>query len=73
MVALIVTAVVLFSPPLLLIVDRLPSVTGVWLSAYLFGAWASVISLAAWLLERRNSTDHGASHDDASGDGGGHA
>lgn len=73
LVALIVTAVVLFSPPLLLIVDRLPSVTGVWLVVYLFAAWAGVIGLAAWLLERRNPTGHGTSHDDGPGDGQGHA
>jgi len=57
--ALIIAAVVLFSPPLLLIIDRLPSVTGVWLVVYLFGAWASVIGLAAWLMEARETPDKG--------------
>lgn len=58
LIALIITAVVLFSPPLLLIVDRLPSVTGVWLVVYLFAAWASVIGLAAWLMETREPPSH---------------
>lgn len=49
--ALIIAAAVLFSPPLLLIADRLPSVTGVWLVVYLFSVWAGIIGLAAWLME----------------------
>lgn len=59
LIALIITAAVLFSPPLLLVVDRLPSVTGVWLVVYLFGAWASVIGMAAWLMETRATSDKG--------------
>jgi|GEM_PF-959813 hypothetical protein len=55
LIALIITAVVLFSPPLLLVVDRMPSATGVWLVVYLFSAWASVIGLAAWLMETRET------------------
>jgi hypothetical protein len=53
--ALIVIAVVVFSPPLLLVVDRIPSATGVWLVVYLFSAWAGVIGLAAWLMETRET------------------
>lgn len=53
LVALIITAAILFCPPLLLVVDRLPSVTGVWLVIWLFGAWALVIGLTAWLMEGR--------------------
>lgn len=53
LVALIVLAVALFSPPLLLLVDS-PSQAGLsWLPLYVFIAWATVIGLAAWLMERR--------------------
>ncbi|MBS9402392.1 hypothetical protein KG088_01995 [Halomonas sp. TRM85114] len=52
LVALIVLAVALFSPPLLLLVDN-PSRTGLsWLPLYVFIAWAAVIALAAWLMEQ---------------------
>ncbi len=53
LVALIVLAMALFSPPLLLLVDS-PSQAGLsWLPLYVFIAWATVIGLAAWLMERR--------------------
>lgn len=53
LVALVVLAVVLFSPPLLLLVDT-PSPNGLsWLPLYVFIAWTAVIGLAAWLMERR--------------------
>ncbi|RAR61505.1 MULTISPECIES: hypothetical protein [Halomonadaceae] len=51
LVALVILAALLFTPPLILLVDR--PVGGLsWLAAYLFAAWALVIGLAAWLLER---------------------
>lgn len=53
LVALIVLAALLFSPPLLLIADRSPA-TSVWLVVYLFLAWGVVIALMAWLMERRH-------------------
>jgi hypothetical protein len=53
LVALIVLAVALFSSPLLLLVDT-PSRAGLSrLPLYIFIAWAAVIGLAAWLMERR--------------------
>ncbi|MFY0990689.1 hypothetical protein [Halomonas sp. C05BenzN] len=53
LVALIVLAALLFSPPLLLVADR-PSATGLsWLPLYLFLAWGAVIALTAWLMEHR--------------------
>lgn len=71
--ALIIVAALLFSPPLLLVVDRLPSVTGVWLVVYLFGAWMGIIGLTAWLMERHPSANKGTSHDTASSDEQDHA
>lgn len=54
LVALIVLAALLFSPPLLLVADR-PSDSGLSvLPLYLFLAWGAVIALAAWLMERRH-------------------
>lgn len=50
LVALILLAVLLFCSPLLVVADRLPGVASFTL--YLFGAWALVIGLAAWLIER---------------------
>ncbi|TNH15894.1 hypothetical protein [Halomonas sp. BL6] len=49
--ALALLALFLFSPPILLIVDRLPGILG-WLPLYLFLAWGWVIGLAAWLAKR---------------------
>ncbi|WP_458524661.1 hypothetical protein [Onishia taeanensis] len=51
LVALIMLAALLFTPPLILPADR--SIDGgfSWLAAYLYLAWALVIGLAAWLLE----------------------
>lgn len=48
--ALTLLMVVLFSPPLLIAVDRLPGWAS--LTLYLFAAWGSVIGLTAWLMER---------------------
>jgi hypothetical protein len=53
LVALIGLAVLLFSPPLVLIFDRPPSAGLSWLPFYLFVAWTLVIALAAWLMEHR--------------------
>ncbi|WP_168015603.1 hypothetical protein [Halomonas salinarum] len=52
LVALVILAALLFTPPLILLADK--SVDGglSWLAAYLFVSWALVIGLAAWLLER---------------------
>ncbi|MDN3521057.1 hypothetical protein [Halomonas ramblicola] len=50
LLALIVLAAVLFSPPLVLVFDR-PATGPSWLPLYLFAAWGLVIALAAWLLE----------------------
>jgi len=53
LVALIVLAALLFSPPLLLIAERRASGSA-WLVAYLFLAWAVVIGLMAGLMERHH-------------------
>ncbi|TFH86723.1 hypothetical protein EQG41_10315 [Billgrantia azerbaijanica] len=51
LVALVVLAALLFSPPLVLVFDH-PSATGPSrLPLYLFLAWALVIGMAAWLME----------------------
>ncbi|GHE22874.1 hypothetical protein [Halomonas urumqiensis] len=51
LIALVVLAVVLFTPPMVLLFDS-PSETGISrLALYLFMAWGLVIALAAWLLE----------------------
>ncbi|RAW07901.1 hypothetical protein DKQ62_07005 [Halomonas elongata] len=49
LVALIALATALFTPPLLLIADRLDGA----LPLYLFLAWGIVITLMAWLMEDR--------------------
>lgn len=54
LVALIVLAALLFSPPLLLVADRSPTTVPGWLVAYLFLAWGAVIALMAWLMEHRH-------------------
>lgn len=51
--ALVAIALLLFSPPLIIVIDRLPSFIGGWLPLYLFCAWAVVIGLTAWLMEHR--------------------
>jgi len=48
--ALILLAIVLFSPPLLIAVDRLPGWAS--LTLYLMLAWATIIAFTAWLMER---------------------
>ncbi|NVF14645.1 MULTISPECIES: hypothetical protein [Vreelandella] len=53
LMALVVVALLLFCPPLIIVVDRLPSFNVGWLPLYLFCAWAVVIGLAAWLMEHR--------------------
>ncbi|MYL24404.1 hypothetical protein [Vreelandella massiliensis] len=50
LIALILLALLLFCPPLLVVVNHLPGTAS--LALYLFGAWALVIGLAAWLMER---------------------
>lgn len=53
LIALGIIALVLLCPPVLLIVDRLPT-TGIgWLPAYLFTVWGVLIGLTAWLMEHR--------------------
>ncbi|MDR5866026.1 hypothetical protein [Halomonas koreensis] len=47
LIALIVLATALFTPPLLLVAER----AGLALPLYVFLAWAAVIALAAWLAE----------------------
>lgn len=54
LIALVLLALVLFSPPLILMMDRAPEVGLSWLPLYLFFAWAFVIGLAAWLMERQS-------------------
>ncbi|WP_434985809.1 hypothetical protein [Vreelandella zhaodongensis] len=51
--ALLAVAIFLFSPPLIIIVDRLSASSVSWLPLYLFAAWGVVIGLTAWLMEQR--------------------
>ena len=51
LVALVILAALLFTPPLILLADRTGEGLS-WLAAYLFVTWGLVIGLAAWLLER---------------------
>ncbi|GGY07020.1 hypothetical protein GCM10007160_38120 [Litchfieldella qijiaojingensis] len=60
LVALIVLAVLLFSPPLILPFDRATNGGLSWLPLYLFLAWGVVIALAAWLMEHRHDDQGGA-------------
>lgn len=53
LVALVAVALLLFCPPLIIVVDRLPSIGVGWLPLYLFIAWTVVIGLTAWLMEHR--------------------
>lgn len=53
LMALVAVALLLFCPPLIIVVDRLPSFNVGWLPLYLFCAWAVVIGLTAWLMEYR--------------------
>lgn len=53
LMALVAIALLLFCPPLIIVVDRLPSFNMSWLPLYLFCAWAVVIGLTAWLMEHR--------------------
>ena len=53
LMALVAVALLLFCPPLIIVVDRLPSFNVGWLPLYLFSAWAVVIGLTAWLMEHR--------------------
>lgn len=50
LIALIILALLLFCPPALLIMDRLPSPLG-WLPLYLFVVWGALIGMTAWLVE----------------------
>lgn len=56
LMALVAIALLLFCPPLIIVVDQLPSLTGGWLPLYIFIAWAVVIGLTAWLMEQH--ADH---------------
>lgn len=49
LIALILLAIVLFSPPLLMAINRLPGWAS--LTLYLMLAWATIIALTAWLME----------------------
>ncbi|MBE0402300.1 hypothetical protein CZ787_01485 [Halomonas citrativorans] len=51
LLGLVTLALMLFCPPLLLVIDRLPSVSMGWLPLYLFCSWAFIIGLTAWLME----------------------
>ncbi|HCR98003.1 MULTISPECIES: hypothetical protein [Halomonas] len=51
LLGLVTLALMLFCPPLLLVIDRLPSVGIGWLPLYLFCSWAFIIGLSAWLME----------------------
>ena len=53
LMALVAVALLLFCPPLIIVIDRLPSLNIGWLPLYLFCAWAVVIGLTAWLMEYR--------------------
>ena len=53
LVALVAIALLLFCPPLIIVVDRLPTVSVGWLPLYLFIAWAVIIGLTAGLMEQR--------------------
>lgn len=53
LLALVAIALLLFCPPLIIVVDQLPTVSVGWLPLYLFIAWAAVIGLTAWLMEQR--------------------
>lgn len=57
LMALIGLAVLLFSPPLVLIFDRSPAATLSWPPLYIFVVWLLVIALAAWLMEHRPEDD----------------
>ncbi|WP_318153356.1 hypothetical protein [Halomonas sp. ML-15] len=66
LIALIGVALLLFTPPLILIADR-PAANGLsWLALYLFVAWALVIALAAWLLEYRHEPASRSDDDESS-------
>ncbi|WP_148254883.1 hypothetical protein [Aidingimonas lacisalsi] len=52
LIALIGLAVLLFSPPLILVFDRYRPDGISALPIYLFLAWGAVILLMAWLMER---------------------
>lgn len=51
LLVLVILALILFCPPLLLVIDRLPSLSIGWLPVYLFCSWALIIGLTAWLME----------------------
>lgn len=54
LIALFALAILLFSPPLIIMVDRLTCLSMSWLPLYLFIAWGAVIGLTAWLMEQRS-------------------
>lgn len=53
LMALVAIALLLFCPPIIIVVDRLSAFSMSWLPLYLFCAWAVVIGLTAWLMEHR--------------------
>ncbi|KAA0875145.1 hypothetical protein [Nitrincola tapanii] len=55
LLSLTLLGLLLFTPPLLLLLDR-PSSHGLsWLPAWLFLIWLGLIGLAAWILERQDA------------------
>ncbi len=54
LIAAFLIGCVLFNYPLLSLFDRPPAVFGIpLLYAYIFAAWALVVGLMAWAVERR--------------------
>lgn len=51
LMAVVVMALLLFCPPVIIVIDRLPSLNIGWLPVYLFFAWGVIIGLTAWLME----------------------
>ncbi|WP_114416494.1 hypothetical protein [Marinospirillum perlucidum] len=51
LVGLLLLALVLFTPPVLLVFDRPAWLGFSGLPLYLFAAWLVILALAAWLLE----------------------
>ncbi|QFU01932.1 hypothetical protein FIU83_09785 [Halomonas sp. THAF5a] len=62
LVALIVLAALLFSPPLVLIASSADGTSR--LVPYVFLAWGTLIALMAWLMERRDEEGRGRGRSD---------
>ncbi|MCS6877387.1 MAG: hypothetical protein RMK73_05180 [Geminicoccaceae bacterium] len=55
LLAVALVALTLFNFPMIEVIERWSELSGVALvPVYFFGAWAGVIALAAWLLERES-------------------